>query len=258
MNALSSVQTLPSCRPAACPRLPAPVQAPTEDAAAPSDCVDLAPVGASPSHVSPETATVAALGAAGAAVGGWVAPALRLVLTGPPGSGKGTQAAVLSQIFGAPHLSTGAILREEVKNGTELGKQAHPYMQAGQLVPDHLILAMVEQRINTLPSFILDGFPRSVGQAEKLDEMLKTPLTAVASLDCDDEVLVKRLLARGREDDTEEVIRERLKVYHEQTRPVLTHYERQGLLQHIPGNGSVGEVARFLGQRMAEQLYRGA
>jgi adenylate kinase len=257
MNALSSVQ---SFRPALSPRLPATGERPstTTELATPADQVEVGVAPAEEVRPSPAGAAASAIGAASAAVGGWVAPALRLVLTGPPGSGKGTQAAVLSQIFGAPHLSTGAILREEVKNGTELGKQAHPYMQAGQLVPDHLILAMVEQRINTLPSFILDGFPRSLSQAEKLDDMLQVPLTAVASLDCDDEVLVKRLLARGREDDTEEVIRERLKVYHEQTRPVLTHYEAQGLLQPIPGNGSVGEVARFLSQRMAEQLYRGA
>lgn len=249
MNALSSLQPY---RPSAVAPRALAVREEPADCEVAADSVQLTSVPAKP---HPESASSAGWSAAAAAVGGCAGPALRLVLTGPPGSGKGTQATVLSKIFGAPHLSTGAILREEVKNGTELGKQAHPYMQAGQLVPDHLILAMVEQRINTLPAFILDGFPRSVSQAEKLDQMLKTPLTAVASLDCDDEVLVKRLLERGREDDTEEVIRQRLKVYHEQTKPVLHHYSEQGLLQPVPGNGSVGEVARFLAERMAEQLH---
>lgn len=198
----------------------------------------------------------AGLRAAAAAVGGSVGHVLRLVLVGAPGSGKGTQADILEQIFGVPHISTGAILREEVKQGTELGKQADAYMKAGQLVPDELIFAIMEPRLDKLPGFILDGFPRSLSQAEKLDGILKQPLTAVAVLDCDDELLVKRMLARGREDDTEEVIRERLKVYHQQTEPVLQYYEQQGLVQHIPAEGSIPVVARALTERMAGTLYK--
>lgn len=171
--------------------------------------------------------------------------ALRMVLIGPPGSGKGTQAALINAFFKAPHISTGELLRNEVKQGTELGKEAAQYMQAGQLVPDSIILKMVDNRLAQEESFILDGFPRSEAQARHLDETLERlgkPLTAVANLMVDDEIVVKRLKERGREDDTEEIIRNRLKVYHEQTEPVTGHYQVQSLLEPVEAEGSVAQV----------------
>ena len=170
---------------------------------------------------------------------------LRMVLIGPPGSGKGTQASLINTFFKAPHISTGELLRNEVKQGTELGKEAAKYMQAGQLVPDNIILQMVDNRLAQEESFILDGFPRSEAQAKHLDETLARlgkPLTAVANLMVDDEIVVKRLKERGREDDTEEIIRNRLKVYHEQTEPVTGHYQLQSLLEPVEAEGSVAQV----------------
>lgn len=170
---------------------------------------------------------------------------LRMILIGPPGSGKGTQAALIKQFFKAPHISTGELLRQEVKQGTELGKQAQVYMLAGQLVPDEIMLKMVDNKLAGEESFILDGFPRSKAQAEHLDETLARlgkPLTAVANLMVDDEIVVKRLKERGRQDDTEEIIRNRLKVYHEQTEPVTGHYQLQSLLEPVEAEGSVPQV----------------
>ena len=170
---------------------------------------------------------------------------LRMILIGPPGSGKGTQANLIKQFFKAPHISTGELLRQEVKQGTELGKQAQVYMQAGQLVPDEIMLKMVDNKLAGEESFILDGFPRSKAQADHLDQTLARlgkPLTAVANLMVDDEIVVKRLKERGRQDDTEEIIRNRLKVYHEQTEPVTGHYQLQSLLEPVEAEGSVPQV----------------
>ena len=170
---------------------------------------------------------------------------LRMILIGPPGSGKGTQAGLINQFFKATHISTGELLRQEVKQGTELGKQAQVYMQAGQLVPDDIMLKMVDNKLAGEESFILDGFPRSQAQAAHLDETLARlgkPLTAVANLLVDDEIVVKRLKERGRQDDTEEIIRNRLKVYHEQTEPVTGHYQLQSLLEPVEAEGSVPQV----------------
>lgn len=179
-----------------------------------------------------------------------------MILVGPPGSGKGTQADGVKDEFGGAHLSTGEILREQVKQGTELGKQAEVYMKQGLLVPDELILGMVKDRLANEDSFILDGFPRSIPQAEGLDRMLTElgrPLTAVTLLDVDDEVIVKRLKERGREDDKEEVIRERLKVYHSQTEPMLAHFRKQGLVESIPAEGSVSEVQALVTDRLQDR-----
>ncbi len=176
----------------------------------------------------------------------------RVILVGPPGSGKGTQA----DAIGGTHISTGEILREEVKLGTDLGKQAEVFMKQGLLVPDELILGMVKGRVAKEESFVLDGFPRSTPQAEGLDRMLTElgrPLTAVTLLDVDDEVIVARLKERGREDDKEEVIRERLKVYHSQTEPMLAHFRKQGLVESIPAEGSVSEVQALVADRLADR-----
>ncbi|MFN8611122.1 MAG: adenylate kinase [Vulcanimicrobiota bacterium] len=179
---------------------------------------------------------------------------MRMILTGPPGGGKGTQAELIQKFFkGTTHLSTGELLRQQVKEGTELGKQAQVYMQKGELVPDSIILAMVDQKLAQEESFILDGFPRSKAQADHLDQTLARlgkPLTAVANLQVDDEIVVKRLKERGRQDDTEEIIRNRLKVYHEQTEPVIGHYQAQGLLEQVEAEGKVAQV----GYNMITQL----
>lgn len=157
---------------------------------------------------------------------------IRLVFLGPPGAGKGTQAQRIAQEYGIPHISTGDILRNAVKEGTELGKLAKSYMDKGELVPDEVIIGIIRERLSQPDvkekGFILDGFPRTLPQAEALDELLKElsmPLDRVVYLNVDDEEIVKRLLARGRADDTEEVIRNRLKVYREQTAPANVNLE---------------------------------
>ena len=228
------------------------LQAPKETA--PADQVELS----SPAKRDlGKQATVAANTVAAATSSPIVAAPLRVVLIGAPGSGKGTQADVLEHAFGVPHLSTGEILREEVKQGTELGKQAHQYMLAGKLVPDELMLDIVQQRLEKLDGFVLDGFPRSLGQAQKLDEMLQKPLTCVAMLEISDETIFKRLKERGREDDTDETIRERIKVFHEQTEPAIAHYEKKGVLERIPGEGSIPEVASLLVRRLTPLVFDG-
>lgn len=182
---------------------------------------------------------------------------LRLILAGPPGSGKGTQAAFVQEKWGGTHLSTGAMLREEVSQGTDLGKEAKEYMDKGELVPDDLILSMVRGRIENEESFILDGFPRSVPQAEGLDEMLaelNKPLTSAVLLDVGDEVIVERLLARGRADDKEDIIRNRLKVYHQQTKPMIAHFREQGLVETVPVAGTIESNKELVMDRVAERL----
>jgi adenylate kinase len=171
---------------------------------------------------------------------------LRMLLIGPPGSGKGTQATIFSTVYGVPQLSTGDMLRQEVKQGTELGKKAEGYMKAGKLVPDELVLEMVDKRLEKEEGFILDGFPRSLAQAQHLDQTLARlgkPMQIATSLQVDDEILVERLKKRGRKGETEEVIRERLRVFHEQTSPVIDHYLAQGLLVNIPAEGRIDQVA---------------
>ena len=167
---------------------------------------------------------------------------IKVVFLGPPGAGKGTQAVRIAEKYGVPHISTGDILRAAVKEGTELGKLAKSYMDRGELVPDEVIIGIIRER-----GFILDGFPRTLKQAEALDQMLaelKMPLDRVIYLNVDDEEIVKRLLARGRADDTEEVIRNRLKVYREQTAPLIDYYSEKCLLAEIYGVGEVEEITK--------------
>lgn len=171
-----------------------------------------------------------------------------LILIGAPGSGKGTQAEYLRKKYNITHLSTGDMLRENVKEGTELGNKANEYMQRGELVADKLIIDMISERTtrdDCKNGFLLDGFPRSLPQAEALDEMLLEKgleLEAVVNLMVDEEELVKRLLGRGRSDDNEETIRNRLNVFREQTSPVLDYYKEQCKVKDIDGVGAIEDI----------------
>ncbi|MGV0642593.1 adenylate kinase [Mycolicibacterium sp. XJ879] len=155
---------------------------------------------------------------------------MRVVLLGPPGAGKGTQAQKLSEKLGIPQISTGDLFRKNIGDGTPLGLEAKRYLDAGDLVPSELTNKLVEDRItqpDAADGFILDGYPRSVEQAKALDEMLKqrsTELDAVLEFAVSEEELFKRLKARGRADDTEEVIHNRMQVYRDETQPLLEYY----------------------------------
>lgn len=183
-------------------------------------------------------------------LGGVIVPAvgepIRLVMFGPPGAGKGTQAKQLSAHYGVPHISVGAMLRDHIGKGSELGKKAKKYVEKGELVPDELMMGMLRETLQGASSgYILDGFPRSEEQAEilsKLLEELDQRLNAVIYLNVPDEVVLDRLLSRGREDDTREVIEKRLQVFNEVTRPVLDYYQGNNLLIRIDGVGSVDQV----------------
>ena len=171
----------------------------------------------------------------------------RLLFLGPPGAGKGTQAARLCNANGMSHLSTGDLLRSEVAAGTALGQEAEAVMNRGELVSDALVLAIVESQLKGLSSegWLLDGFPRTVPQADALEPLLdelKQPIEAVVLLELDDAVLIERLLARGRADDNEAVIRNRLEVYREKTSPLISFYRDKGLLVSVEANGSVEEI----------------
>ena len=181
----------------------------------------------------------------------------RLLLIGMPGAGKGTQAERLSEAFGIPAISTGDIFRHNVKNETELGKQAKAFMDRGEYVPDSLTNALVRDRLShddARDGFLLDGYPRTGEQVEELDDILASQgqkLDAVVQLTADTDEVVRRLLNRaveqGRADDTEEVIRRRLEVYEEQTAPLTSLYAQRGLVLMIDGLGAVEEVtARIL------------
>ena len=171
----------------------------------------------------------------------------RLLFLGPPGAGKGTQATLLCDRHGLRHLSTGDLLRAEVSAGTELGKQAETVMNRGELVTDSLVLAIVKAQLGALngQGWLLDGFPRNVAQAEALDPLLQElnqPIEAVVLLALDDAVLIERLLSRGRDDDNEAVIRNRLVVYADKTEPLIEHYRQRGLLQSVEAHGSIEAI----------------
>lgn len=171
----------------------------------------------------------------------------RLLFLGPPGAGKGTQAARLCDAHGMKHLSTGDLLRSEVAAGTELGQEAEAVMNRGELVSDALVLAIVESQMKTLSGggWLLDGFPRTVPQAEALEPLLmelSQPIDAVVLLELDDAVLIERLLARGRADDNEAVIRNRLDVYRDKTAPLIKFYRDKGLLISVAAHGSVEAI----------------
>ena len=206
-------------------------------------------------------------------------PDLNLILFGPPGAGKGTQAERLREDFRLPYVSTGEILRANVKEGTKLGLEAKRYMDAGALVPDELIVSMAHDRVNAddmRDGFILDGFPRNLEQAKALDGWLKdrgSRITAALLIDVSDDELERRLSGRRvcvkaghnyhvefdppkrddvcdqdgsrlvqRDDDKPEVVRDRLKVYHQQTEPLIEFYDEQGLMRRIDGTRSPADV----------------
>ncbi len=176
---------------------------------------------------------------------------MRLIIMGPPGAGKGTQAGVIADRYGIPAISTGDIFRANVSQGTPLGVEAKRYMDAGDYVPDEVTNAMVRDRLeepDCEPGFLLDGYPRTTAQVGELDQMLqgRPGLDAVLVLTVDPEELVQRLLQRaqteGRADDTEEVIRRRQEVFAEQTAPLVETYEKRGLLVEVDGMGDVDDV----------------
>jgi adenylate kinase len=181
---------------------------------------------------------------------------MRVLIVGPQGAGKGTQAALLCQNLKVPHISTGDIFRANGKAGTELGLLAKKYMDAGELVPDEVTSAMVAARLaepDAEPGFLLDGFPRTVPQAQWLAELLAgrgQKLDAVLLVDAPDEVLTERMLARGRADDTTDAIARRLELYHSETTPLLEHYA--DLLVSVNGVGEIDEVQ----QRVLSALNR--
>ena len=169
---------------------------------------------------------------------------MRLILLGPPGAGKGTQAERLCATHGLAHLSTGDLLRAAVKAGTELGEQAKGFMDRGELVPDALVLALLVERLReSSDAFLLDGFPRNVSQAEALEaELGDIKIGRVVNLELDDEEIVRRLLARGRKDDQEDVIRNRLEVFRAETAPLIDYYSSQGLLVSVDATGSIEDI----------------
>lgn len=205
---------------------------------------------------------------------------MRMILVGPPGAGKGTQAVHLVERFKISHISTGDMLRAAVSEGTELGKQADGYMKAGGLVPDDLVIAMVIERIgkpDCVKGFMLDGFPRTRPQAEALDVELQkagVALDVVLQIEVPDDLIVERITGRRldpdtgdiyhtkfkpppadiagrviqRKDDTEEACRARLEKYHSETAPIIPFYEAQGTLKRVDGNAAPDEVSRRIEQ----------
>ena len=215
---------------------------------------------------------------------------MRIVLVGPPGAGKGTQAAFLAENLSIPHISTGDLFRANISQGTELGQQAQEYMRAGQLVPDEVTIGMAKDRMaqpDAEGGFLLDGFPRNIAQAEALDRILEEngqKLDAVLDLEVPEEEVVKRIAGRRicrsdsshvfhaeysppkkdgvcdvcggelyqRDDDREETVRKRLAVYHSETEPIIDYYKRHGLVTTIPALGKVAEVT----ERAMDALQR--
>ena len=171
---------------------------------------------------------------------------MRIVIVGPPGAGKGTQAAVLSNELGLVHISTGDLFRAHVEDETELGREVKDYLDSGALVPDEVTNEMVSQRLTEdvcRTGFLLDGFPRTVAQAKALEDLLRgrdCGIDTVLELDAPDDEVVERLLARGRDDDTEDVIRHRQQLYRKETAPLLEFYADR--LVTVPAVGSVPDV----------------
>lgn len=186
---------------------------------------------------------------------------MNIILLGPPGAGKGTQAKVLVDNHGVVQLSTGDMLRAAVASGSELGQQAKAVMDAGKLMPDEIMVEIISARIaepDCANGFILDGFPRTTAQADALDKMLEEkglPLDHVIEIAVNDAVLIDRINARvaetpeaeRRDDDNAETLKHRLNVYHEQTAPILPYYEARGMLKRVDGMQSIDEVSKQIG-----------
>jgi adenylate kinase len=188
-----------------------------------------------------------------------------LILFGPPGSGKGTQSEKLVEKYGLVHLSTGNLLREEIANKTPLGIEAKNFMDKGQLVPDEVVIGMIDNSLEyhkDAIGFLFDGFPRTVAQAEALDKLLElknTQIATVLALEVQEEELVKRLLNRGktsgRSDDTNEaVIRKRFNVYSNETEPVAGHYKKDKKFQSIKGEGTVDDIFQSLSTAIDKKI----
>jgi adenylate kinase len=181
---------------------------------------------------------------------------MRIVLLGAPGSGKGTQAKLIKELLGIPHISTGELLRAAVEAESPLGVEVKVFMDAGDLVPDDLVLGLLEERLgedDAQPGFILDGYPRNLIQAEALDEVLArldVPLDEAIQIDVDYERIAERIAKRAqqedRSDDTAEVVKNRLEIYEEQTAPVVEFYDRKGILSQVYGVGTIDEVFQRL------------
>lgn len=184
---------------------------------------------------------------------------MNIILLGPPGCGKGTQAARLEEKYGVKQLSTGDMLRAAVAEGTEIGKQAKELMDAGKLVPDDIVVGIIAERIeqpDCAKGFILDGFPRNVSQAKALDNMLEEKglkLDHVIELAVDEQVLFDRVETRAKEsggevraDDNPETLKKRIRVYQEETAPLVPYYEKQGRLERVDGMASIDEVTKQL------------
>jgi adenylate kinase len=201
---------------------------------------------------------------------------MKLMFVGPPGAGKGTQASKIAARYGIPHISTGDMLREEVRNETPLGKEAKKYMDAGRYVPDDVIIAMVKERVSkpdAKKGFILDGFPRTEVQAEALEQF--TSLDAVLNIEVPDDKLIHRICGRRvcgacgatyhesmledpgvcpkckcetyvREDDKEETVKKRLSVYKEKTQPLIDYYTKKGILHNIVGSGGIDDITESI------------
>jgi adenylate kinase len=187
--------------------------------------------------------------------------ARRLLLLGPPGAGKGTQAARLVEELGVPQISTGDMLRAAVAAGTPVGRRAKEHMDAGRLVPDDVVIGVAEERLtqpDAARGFILDGFPRTAAQASALDALLArvgARLERCVALRVDEDELVDRLLKRarieGRSDDNEASIRTRMQEYRRKTQPLIDHYRKAGVLAEVDGEGSVDEVAKRIQEALA-------
>lgn len=183
---------------------------------------------------------------------------MRVLILGPQGSGKGTQAKRIAAARGGAHVATGDILRAAVANGTELGRQVAPILERGDLVPDDLMIDLIRDRLDSEDAFVLDGFPRTLPQAEALDAMLEEigkPLDAVILLEVPDEVATERLhgraLEEGRVDDSPEVIHNRLRLYHELTEPVVERYRRNGTLVAVDGEGTIESVGAEIDEALS-------
>ncbi len=182
---------------------------------------------------------------------------MRLIFLGPPGAGKGTQAPILAQELNIPHISTGDILRKAIAQKTALGVQAQTYLEAGELVPDVLIMALMRERLaqfDALGGWILDGFPRNVSQAQALDRLLQIlgqSHPQAVNFNVATESLIARMLQRGRKDDSENVIRRRLEVYQEKTTPLISFYKQRRCLIDIDGNLSPETVSQSLREKLS-------
>ncbi len=178
-----------------------------------------------------------------------------ILFLGPPGAGKGTQASIISEFTSYLHLSTGELLRKEVNSKSELGLQVKDIINSGKLVSDELVLKIVKKNLTENKSgWILDGYPRNLTQANSLSQVLEKlnqPLEIVFYLNVQEEILVKRLLNRGRSDDNERTIRTRLKIYNETTQPLISYYEKQNILEYIEGNRDLNQISDEIKQKMA-------